>query len=415
MYYLLPDKYKNIWLCFASIIFAISGRNSFIWFFLLTTGFTYLVLTKLNQLPKKISKKKIIIWTVFIELVMFVLFVKDMKQIHLIFPVCYMIVLLSNIKTMFDFYQNKRKTPKLFEYILYASCFSKLLLGPVLSYYEMEQEIKCRKIKKENITDGCFLFLKGLFENVLFVGMLAKMNQELLSNGTILSTWILLITTLLQITFVMMSYSNMSFGLNQMLGFSFPVETSYPLCLSNLKYFFTSWHASIAHWWDQIFSTFMNKIPFFIQLMLYLFLFSTCYGFNYQFTLWFLSIGCFMLIGSATFYKNKNQSKWNYVINFLFLTISSIFLVRPDFFKTMKDLFTLPFWNGETKYLLSAYGILFIIALLIQSKLIQKLTCKLENKIWYLFFRMFGYLILLWFTIIALISGMDSSIWFFRI
>lgn len=414
IYYLLKEKWTNLWLFIGSIFFVIYGRDSFAIYFFLITILTYLGLSNLNRLPKNVSKKKITIWIICIEILIWFFFVKNIKvEKMIIYPICYMIILLSNIGTLMDFYKNKRKQPKFFNYMLYASCFSKLLFGPVLSYYDMEEEIKKRTINKESIINGCFLFLRGLFQNVLLMGMLSMLRIELFNIQTsILATWILIITTMLQVAVFMMSYSNMSLGLSKMLGFSFKEETKYPLYLSKMKYFFSSWHYSISNFWNQYLKI---KLPFFIELSLFMLLLASCYGLNYSIFLWFLFIGLGIIIEEIYLSKKKISQRFLMVIHIIWLILSFIFLAQPNILKTWTNLFNGPIWTKEIWYLIKAYGIILFIACCIVFKIGKKLFCFLEKISWYPIIRIILYCLCLWLTLIAFISGIHPSIWMFGI
>lgn len=414
IYYLLKEKWRNLWLCISSLFFIIYGRGSFVIYFFLITGLTYLGLANLNYLPKNISKKKITIWLIFLEILIWFFFIKNIKVEKLIiYPICYMIVLLSNIGTLLDFYKNKRKQPKFFNYMLYASCFSKLLFGPVLSYYDMEEELKKRIINRKEITDGCFLFLKGLFQNVLLMGMLSMLRVELFNIQTsILTTLVLIITTMLQVALFMMSYSNMSLGLSKMLGFNFKEESNYPLYLSKMKYFFSSWHYSIFNFWNQYLKI---KLPFFIELSLFMLLLASCYGLNYPIFLWFLFIGLGIMIEEKYLSKKKIERRLLIIIHILWLTLSFIFLVQPNILKTWKNLFDEPIWTKEIWYLVRTYGIILLLSFGVIFKIGKKLSCFVEKMSWYPIIRMILYFLCLWLTLIAFISGIQPSIWMFRI
>lgn len=414
IYYLIKEKWRNLWLGISSIAFVILGRGPFVWYFLLITGITYFGLAKLNHLPKNISKKKMVMWIIFIEVLIWFIFIKGIKMNHLIiYPICYMTILLSNIGTLLDFSKNKKGKPNLFLYLLYVSCFSKLLFGPVLSYYEMEEELKKRTITREHIVEGCYLFLKGIFLNVLLVGMLSTLQTELLTIPiSFVTSLVLLITAMLQVIIFMMSYSNMSIGLSKMLGFTFEEETSYPLCLSKMKYFFHAWHFSISKWWDEHLKI---KFSFPIQICLFMILLSTCYGLNYVVALWFLFIGLGILIEELFLSKKRFSKRTLYIFHFIWMLLSFTLLVRPNIMETLRGFIEVPFWNAEIESVLSSYSFILMISLLVSLKVIKIITKKVKESAWYRIGRMMIYAFLMWITLVALVSGIDASIWMLRV
>ncbi|MCI8446634.1 MAG: hypothetical protein HFH31_03965, partial [Bacilli bacterium] len=161
IYYLIPKRYQNYWILLGSLFFIIFGRNSFIWYFLLIIIITYFGMFLISNLPKKISKKKISYWVIGILIFIWFLFIREVKTSYGIsYPICYGIILLQNIVSLREFTKQNKKLPIILDYFTYSSFFPKLLLGPIVSYFDMEEDLKGRTISKTVITEGFFNFLR---------------------------------------------------------------------------------------------------------------------------------------------------------------------------------------------------------------------------------------------------------------
>lgn len=421
VYYLLPKKHQNKWLCFSSMLFLICGRDLFIWYFILTCFSTYCFMRILKHLPKNLSKKKMMIWFTCFEILIWYLFIRNFRTANgMIYPICYSIMLLQNLVSLFDFYYNQKRIPSLFHYITYTSCFSKLVFGPIISYFEMEQELKKREISKAMIIDGSFLFLKGVFQNVLLVNGLSLLRENLLSiSSSILSNWFILFITMLQIILWFMSYSNMSIGLSKMLGFSWKLDFEYPLCLKRMNHFFENWHVSILNCWNHY--ILKLKYPFFMKIILLLFFLSITYGIGWNLLLFFWMIGFWIVIEEYVLKKVKWSDFIRYVIHFIWMLLSFICLVRPSISGIgetiigLFDILNLPFFTVEMGYYFYSYFIIVLISIVACIPFLKPIWSKIEKKVWYHIGRNLLYMLLIGITLVLLISNTHSSIWGFRI
>lgn len=421
VYYLLPKKYQNKWLCFSSMLFLMWGRDFFFLYFILISFSTYCFMRILKHLPRNLSKKKMMIWFTCFEILIWYLFIRNFRTTNgIIYPICYSIMLFQNLISLFDFYCNQKKIPSLFHYVTYISCFSKLLFGPVISYFEVEQELKKREISKTIIIDGSFLFLKGVFQNVLLVNGLSLLRDKLLFiSSSILSNWFIVFITMLQIILWFMSYSNMSIGLSKMLGFSWELDFKYPLCLKKMNHFFENWHVSIFNCWNRYLSKL--KCPFFIKIVVLMFLFSITYGITWNLLLFFWMIGFLIMIERYMLKKIKISYFIRYVIHFMWMFLSCICLVRPgldgigETITGLFDILNLPLWTLEMEYYMRSYLVIVLISVVVCVPFLNPLWRKFEKNAWYHIGRNLLYMLLIGFTLVLLISNDYSFIWVFQI
>lgn len=340
------------------------------------------------------------IWLIGIEMIIWYLFIKDFE--NKIYPICYTMMLLQNIVSLFTFQKEKRRLPKLFDYLLYVTCFPKLLFGPLISYFDMEEELKNRKCSKELFTQGCFLFLKGVFIEVLLVNSLLILKEELvLLKYSVLCAWLLLLITMLSVVLFMIGYSHISVGLANMLGFTWKSQT--PMNFSNISEFFRSWHSSLTTFWT-------TKIK---STILCVILLSFFYGININLFCWFLWIGLGMKLEKLVGEKHCHK-----VVSFLWLFLSFVFFIRPniDGIKvSFESLWMFPFMETEVLYYLKSYFILLVFSVIVCFGIGSKIIARLKNKFWFHFGYGMVSILLLIITMIFLISETRTSIWMFRI
>lgn len=390
---------KNKWLLIGSLFFLICGRGHLALYSLLVTGMTYFVMSKLRTLPKSISKKKIMIWVIGILIIIWYFFVKDFK--NGIYPFCYTMMLLQNIVSLLTFYQEKKNVPSCLDYLTYIVCFPKLLLGPILPYFDME--LQNRKHSKELFTTGFYLFLKGVFIRLLLVHHLVILKNNLLQlPSSSLGEWILLLVTMLIVLLFMKSYSNMSVGLGNMLGFTWKQEFPNLSKLFHLDEFFTSWHISLT-------TIFHDNVVGIILLTL-------SYGMSINILCWFFFIWLGMKL--EIFVLKKYPIMVKSVYSFLWILFSFVFLVRPNVAgikESFTGLFKTPFMEVNALYQWNSYLFLILIALIVCFQFGYKILKKVEKNKWFHWLRNICYLLLLILSMVALVSKTETSIWMFRI
>jgi alginate O-acetyltransferase complex protein AlgI len=66
---------------------------------------------------------------------------------------------------IFDVYNHtSQASHNIIEYALYVSLFPKINMGPIVSYHEMQPQLKHRTIERKEVGTGWLLLIKGLFK-----------------------------------------------------------------------------------------------------------------------------------------------------------------------------------------------------------------------------------------------------------
>ena len=65
------------------------------------------------------------------------------------------------------------------DYLTYVSMFPQLVAGPIVRYSVVNEELRHREIKKEEVTEGLFRFMQGLFKKVLIANSQKPHNQHI--------------------------------------------------------------------------------------------------------------------------------------------------------------------------------------------------------------------------------------------
>lgn len=188
---------------------------------------------------------------------------------------------------------------------LYIALFPQLIAGPILRYIDIEAQITERKITRERLAYGIRRFTVGLGKKVLIANNVALVADrifalELQDLSTDLS-WLGIIAYTLQIYFDFSGYSDMAVGLGAMFGFRIIENFNYPYIANSIRDFWRRWHISLSTWFrDYLYIPLggnrVGKFRTYLNLYIVFFVTGLWHGASWNFVLWGLLHGTFLVI-----------------------------------------------------------------------------------------------------------------------
>ena len=104
-----------------------------------------------------------------------------------------------------DIYRGKCKPQKnIIDFGAYVALFPQLIAGPIVSYHQIDQELRERKITTQGFYEGILCFMAGLSKKVLLAnnaGLLFDQVKALGSSQSVVAAWIGLLAYSFQIYF----------------------------------------------------------------------------------------------------------------------------------------------------------------------------------------------------------------------
>lgn len=215
----------------------------------------------------------------------------------------------QTISYTIDNYWGKVKTQKNFgKYLMYLSLFPQLVAGPVVRYSVIEESIDNRKTTLADMSEGLSRIVLGLAKKVIIANNLSTVVESLCGNNeigydifktqSVAGTWLGVITIALWYYFDFSGYSDIAIGLGRIFGFKFNENFNYPFICRNITEFWQRWHISVG----SFFRDYLLYLPIFGKrrpyASLFLVWFSTglWHGASWNFVLWGLYYGLFILI-----------------------------------------------------------------------------------------------------------------------
>ena len=462
-YYITPNRFKNYALLVFSLIFYAWGEPIYIFLMIFSTLVDFLNGRLLAKNNNDKTRKRFLLIAILINLSLLGLFkyadfIIDiinklfnikMDGLHLALPIGISFYTFQTMSYSIDVYRKiVEPETNYFRYLTYVSMFPQLIAGPIVRYQTINKELHERKIEFNNVGNGFFRFLTGLFKKVLLGNNIGKLNAVIMasniSNQSVLTLWLGIVAYALQIYFDFSGYSDMAIGMGKMLGFSFDENFDYPYLSKSITEFWRRWHISLGTWFkDYIMypllkSSFMQKIQKCLKnkfnknvarrvasvlgILIVFFVTGLWHGANYNYILWGLYYGIILVIEDLFLKKWLDNSKVKFINHFYVLFI--ILIVYTIF--SIEDLSKLKTYIGcmfsfkstlidnNFLYYISSYGFILIIGLFFSMPIYNKIYAKWHNNKIFNISITIIYLVLFMVCVCYLVSDTYNPFMYFR-
>jgi len=201
--------------------------------------------------------------------------------------------------------QSVKAERNLAAFAFYILMFPKLLVGPIVRYRALADQLTEPVLDHYQIADGIRRFLRGFAKKILIADVLAQTVNvvfKLPVNAITPSVaWLGLIGYALQIYFDFSGYTDMAIGLAAMMGLRFTENFKYPYSAQSLGDFWRRWHISLSSWFrDYVFYPLeRRRLPVVgqsINILIVFLLTGLWHGFGTSFAIWGLLHGFFLAL-----------------------------------------------------------------------------------------------------------------------
>ncbi len=311
LYFLTPNKFKNLTLLIISLIFYSWGEPKYFLIMLASIFVDYFVSRGIDK-NKNNKKRRIIL--LFISIIFnlgmlfffkyFNFFIENinnifglsLKYVKITLPLGISFYTFQTMSYTIDVFLGKVKAEKnIINFGAFVCLFPQLIAGPIVKYTDINIELKERKVDIKQIQDGIELFILGLGSKVLIANNIGAFWTEIegkgFSNIGSIIAWLSVLSFALQIYFDFSGYSLMAIGLGKMLGFNFPKNFNYPYISKNISEFWRRWHITLGAWFKEyvyipLGGNRVGKLRLYVNLFIVWFLTGIWHGASYNFILW---------------------------------------------------------------------------------------------------------------------------------
>ncbi|MBX7244244.1 MAG: hypothetical protein K1X53_02025 [Candidatus Sumerlaeaceae bacterium] len=203
---------------------------------------------------------------------------------------------------------NTRATRRIVDYFCFVTMFQQLVAGPIVRYVDVAAELRERHVNIDRFGYGVSRFVVGLAKKLLIANTLALPADRIFAippdQLTTPVAWLAVVCYAFQIYFDFSGYSDMAIGMGHMFGFKFLENFNYPYIARSLTDFWRRWHISLSTWFrDYLYIPLGgNRLGPWrtgFNLVLVFFLCGLWHGAAWNFVLWGLFHGFFLILERA--------------------------------------------------------------------------------------------------------------------
>lgn len=330
LYFLVPKKYKNLIILVASIYFYTYGEKFLVLVMLFSTVVDYKCGILIEEGKKKLGLRLSIVTNLLtLGIFKYFNFAIDNLQalidslgfnadsfdniIEITLPLGISFYVFQTMSYTIDVYRGDVKANRNFlEFATYVTMFPQLVAGPIIRYIDIQKQISERNVDIYGFSKGLERFTIGLAKKVLIANTFAALADSIFdqTNGefSTFNAWVGIIAYAFQIYYDFSGYSDMAIGLGRMFGFKFLENFNYPYISKSIQEFWRRWHISLSTWFrDYLYIPLggnrKGKRRTYLNLFIVFFITGLWHGASWNFVIWGLFHGIFIVIERLGFGK----------------------------------------------------------------------------------------------------------------
>lgn len=404
IYYIVPNKMKNIVLLLASLFFYAYGEPKYVIVMIASIISAYIFGILIDKY-KKHSKLFLILsicvsagFLVYFKYINFIIqninlwLTNKIDFIYVVLPIGISFYTFQLISYTIDVYRGQAKVQKnILKLAMYISLFPQLIAGPIVRYTTIEEEIENRKYSFDKFALGVRRFVIGLGKKVLIANVLGELTNIFLSTSepSVLFYWMYAISNMLQIYFDFSGYSDMAIGLGKMFGFEFLENFNYPYIATSVTDFWRRWHISLSTWFrDYIYIPLggnrASKIKWLRNILVVWLLTGLWHGAAWNFIFWGVYFGILLIIEKVFLgkYLEKIPKFLSRIYVLTIVAISFIIFSGESMAQIMQNISglvgigTQMTISAESLYYFKSYFVVFLISIIGATPIFKNIANK---------------------------------------
>ncbi|QIP11562.1 MBOAT family protein [Spirosoma aureum] len=326
IYYIIPRDWRNAFLFFASLFFYAWGETLVVLILLLSAFINFFAGRLIEQGQRKtglllslIGSLSLLVYYKYanflfnsLKSIAKLLMIPGADEINLAeiaLPIGISFYTFQGISYTLDIYWGHIRANRNFlDYGTYVAMFPHQIAGPIVRYADIAPELTKRTVTIEKFGSGAERFIIGLAKKILIANTFAGVADVIFSAPTTsystATAWLGIVFYALQIYYDFSGYSDMAIGLGKMLGFDFKENFNYPYIAHSVQDFWRRWHISLSSWFrDYLYIPLggnrRSRVRVYGNLLLVFFITGLWHGASWNFIVWGLYHGLFLLIERA--------------------------------------------------------------------------------------------------------------------
>ena len=411
VYFLVPNKFRNLVLLLASLIFYAWGEPKYVILMAISIGIGYVSGLFIEKYRGRSLSRYIMAVAVGLCLSLLAYFKyanffadnfnklvgEKLIVINIALPIGISFFTFQIISYIIDVYRGVKAQRNIISLAAYISMFPQLIAGPIVRYVDIAEQLNHRKENMDAAAYGIRRFTLGLGKKIFIANILGEFCDifHASSEKSMVFFWLYAIAYSLHVYFDFSGYSDMAIGLGKILGFHFLENFNYPFISKSATEFWRRWHMSLGTWFrDYVYIPLGgNRVHFLrhiFNILVVWMLTGMWHGASWNFIIWGLYFAVLLTIEKLFLLKLlKKAPVINRIYLLVFVAISFI-IFNAD--KGMSQAFTdiramfgfggLPAISSETVYYIKCYAATLIVSIIGATpipKMIFAKLCEIKN------------------------------------
>ncbi len=405
MYFVVPDRMKNLVLLLASLFFYGWGEPKYLVFMFAAVAQSYIAAllaerfrgTKIAKLALAVSAVASLGLLAYCKYADF--FIGNFNAVtglsipllKVALPVGISFYTFQILSYVIDVYRGDVPAQRNFvDLAMYVAMFPQLIAGPIVRYSDIAGSLKNRKTTLADAAEGITRFSVGFAKKILLANSAALLVSEFKAYGekTVLFYWLYAAAYMLHIYFDFSGYSDMAIGLGRIFGFRFSENFNYPYVSASITEFWRRWHISLGGWFrDYLYIPLggnrVKPIRHVFNILVVWAATGFWHGASWNFIFWGLLYAVLLLFEKYILHPKRRHAVPMHIYTMLFVVLGFVLFDSTsiaDAFMSFKSLFGLagiPAANTASLYYLKSNLILLIIAALGATPLPKRIYEKI--------------------------------------
>lgn len=331
LYYIIEQKFRNGLLLIASIVFFAWGGVSYTVILFISIISNYFLGLLISKYLESRASKIYLTLGVIVNIGILVVFkyanffieninnllvnfeIAPIDHNNIVLPIGISFYTFQALSYIVDVYRRETDVQKsVTKLALYISLFPQLIAGPIVRYHDINIQLSSREVNFDKFSRGIERFIIGLGKKVLIANTLAAVVDAIFAvdpgNMALATAWFGIVLYALQIYFDFSGYSDMAIGLARMFGFDLLENFNFPYISKSIQEFWRRWHISLSTWFrDYLYIPLggnrISKYRTYVNLFIVFFLTGFWHGASWNFIVWGLFHGMFLVFERIGFLK----------------------------------------------------------------------------------------------------------------
>lgn len=417
VYTATPRPLKNTLLAIFSLFFYFWGEVAYTWVFLLSVAFNYFAGIWIGNATAILKSRLLIVACVanlcLLAYFKYANFIADnlsillgaagyralqLEKVHL--PIGISFITFHALSYLIDIKRGtstKQKNPM--DVLLYLALFPQLIAGPIIRYNQIAEQIGRRSSSIASVYYGLRRFGFGLAKKVLIANQLSVIADYMFNaqadSLTAPQAWLGIVAYSLQLYFDFSGYSCMAIGLAMMFGFHFPENFNYPYISRSIQEFWRRWHISLSSWFrDYLYIPLggnrVGTLRTYFNLVLVFFLCGLWHGASWNFVIWGLFHGGFLVLERACLAKPLERlwAPLSHGYTMLVFMVAWVFFRANDLPHALAYLSSMAGYGADVPtgynvayFLTPDITVVFVVALLLAAPVWPRMDAVIQKKI----------------------------------